>query len=352
MANRSKNEVSYFANTTFRRSFRPFGIRQSDRLSHLYVLGKTGVGKSSLIETLALQDAGAHRGFALIDPHGDLAERVRDALTKSPNRPFLYLDAADGEQPYGYNPLRRVRDDIGRAKVEAVKILFVHHSIGRHCLEAGLRNELLHRFPGTDIWDIDYRKYGVHGPDGETTVVPGLIVPNDNTNPDGLNNFVVDFLTGAAPGLNASSNFDILIFKSCYTGARVRSEAQLTEYIDAGLSALTSLRAANYPAVILTPVPDSPLRSSRKMAERAKRYAETMVAAGSGSSKIRVCNLHALMGDSEGHLLPRFRRWGGFDPHPNSYGLRNLNKSIIEAVSAIYDEINAASTLADSILEP
>ena len=72
----SGNEISYFARTNFRRANTPFGIKQADRLSHLYMLGKTGVGKSTLIETLAMQDLAAGRGFALIDPHGDLVERV------------------------------------------------------------------------------------------------------------------------------------------------------------------------------------------------------------------------------------------------------------------------------------
>lgn len=105
----SDQAVSYFARTNFHRRNRLFGIKQADRLSHVYVIGKTGVGKSTLLETLARQDLEAGRGFALIDPHGDLAERFRDSSDR-PGR-FVYLDAADPEQPFGYNPLRRVRPD-------------------------------------------------------------------------------------------------------------------------------------------------------------------------------------------------------------------------------------------------
>ena len=103
-------DVSNFGETNFHNRFTRFGIKQADRMSHMYVLGKTGVGKSTLIETLATQDLQADRGFCLIDPHGDLAERMRDAAVKS-GRPFIYLDAAAPNQPYGYNPLRRVRDE-------------------------------------------------------------------------------------------------------------------------------------------------------------------------------------------------------------------------------------------------
>lgn len=102
--------ISYFGETNHRHKFTRFGIKQPDRLSHLYLIGKTGVGKSTLLETLARQDLADNRGFCLIDPHGDLAERMRDAATAS-RRPFVYFDAAATNQPYGYNPLRRVRED-------------------------------------------------------------------------------------------------------------------------------------------------------------------------------------------------------------------------------------------------
>lgn len=104
-------EISYFARTNFRNRNIPFGIGQLDRLSHIYIIGKTGVGKSTLLETLARQDLEAGRGFALIDPHGDLVERIaQDAGAEGQGR-VTYLNAPDGAQPFGYNPLRRVRDD-------------------------------------------------------------------------------------------------------------------------------------------------------------------------------------------------------------------------------------------------
>lgn len=76
----------------------------------MYVIGKTGVGKSTLLETLARQDLEQGRGFCLIDPHGDLAVRMKD-LAERCGRSFIYLDAAKPDQPYGYNPLRKVRAD-------------------------------------------------------------------------------------------------------------------------------------------------------------------------------------------------------------------------------------------------
>src|SRR5665213_423311 len=106
-----RHRISYFAQTNFRRAFKAFGIKQADRLSHIYVIGKTGVGKSTLLEVLARQDLAAGRGFALVDPHGDLAERIRLVAEPKLADRLVYLDAADLTQPFGFNPLRRVRDD-------------------------------------------------------------------------------------------------------------------------------------------------------------------------------------------------------------------------------------------------
>lgn len=122
-----KNSVSYFAVTNGRKKIR-FGIKNDDRLFHLYVIGKTGTGKSTLMETLARQDIQYGHGVCVIDPHGDLAERLVAHIPKERKDDLIYLDAADNNQPYGYNPLRRVRKDKVPLAVsglmEALKKLF------------------------------------------------------------------------------------------------------------------------------------------------------------------------------------------------------------------------------------
>jgi len=120
--------ISYFARTNARAPYRTFGIKQDDRLSHVYVIGKTGTGKSTLIETMVRQEIAAGRGLILIDPHGDLAERVIAAIPVERAADFSYLDAADPEQPYGYNPLRRVQWEriplAASGLLESFKMLF------------------------------------------------------------------------------------------------------------------------------------------------------------------------------------------------------------------------------------
>jgi hypothetical protein len=105
------DNVTRFARVDFRSDERIFGIKAEDRLLHLYIIGKTGTGKSTLLENMAVQDLERGNGFALIDPHGDLVRRIAGAFLHRGGMTFIYLDATDPSQPYGYNPLRYVRED-------------------------------------------------------------------------------------------------------------------------------------------------------------------------------------------------------------------------------------------------
>jgi type IV secretory pathway TraG/TraD family ATPase VirD4 len=103
--------VIHLGQVDFRNDTRVFGIKNEDRFLHAYIIGKTGTGKSTLIETMALQDLERGNGFALIDPHGDLVARVAARVPASQRDRVIYLNATDPIQPYGYNPLRHVSAD-------------------------------------------------------------------------------------------------------------------------------------------------------------------------------------------------------------------------------------------------
>lgn len=116
-----RNHITILGITVGRRDGEVFGIRQADRLLHLFALGQTGTGKTTLIASLARQDIERGRGFCLIDPHGDLAERVAEMIGKR----GLYWNAADPASPFGYNPLAKVsakwRPLVTSGLVEALK---------------------------------------------------------------------------------------------------------------------------------------------------------------------------------------------------------------------------------------
>jgi type IV secretory pathway TraG/TraD family ATPase VirD4 len=107
----SSADSTHLARVDFRNSEQVFGIADADRFAHIYVIGKTGTGKSTLIETMARQDLEHGNGFALIDPHGDLAERIAARIPLARQPDTIYFNRSDPAQPYGYNPLRQVRPE-------------------------------------------------------------------------------------------------------------------------------------------------------------------------------------------------------------------------------------------------
>jgi len=107
-SNLTNSPIAVFAKTSFRNELTPFGIKQADRRAHMYVLGKTGTGKSTLLETLMYADQRSGAGFALLDPHGDLIKRIRSQIPKSRADDVIDFDVPDSSQPYGFNPLANV----------------------------------------------------------------------------------------------------------------------------------------------------------------------------------------------------------------------------------------------------
>jgi len=101
-------EITYIGNTTYRNQRKKFGIKQADRLMHTYIIGKTGTGKSTLIETMIMQDIQAGRGCCLLDPHGDLVEKVVKAIPHNRKEDLIYFNVPDSTLKLKYNPFRRV----------------------------------------------------------------------------------------------------------------------------------------------------------------------------------------------------------------------------------------------------
>ena len=99
--------ITFLGETVGRKPGRQFGIYQSDRLFHTYIIGQTGTGKSTFLFNMAKQDIKTGRGFGLVDPHGDLAEAISIELDGS----GIYWDVADPSSPYGYNPLTYVAEE-------------------------------------------------------------------------------------------------------------------------------------------------------------------------------------------------------------------------------------------------
>ncbi len=104
-----EEEVTFFARTDYRNEGKRFGIRRKDRRYHMYLVGKTGTGKSTLIANLALSDLAAGEGLCLLDPHGDLVETVLKNLPAGREADLLYFNPQDERDVLAFNPME-VRD--------------------------------------------------------------------------------------------------------------------------------------------------------------------------------------------------------------------------------------------------
>lgn len=103
-----QSEITFFAKTNFRNQERVFGIKTDDRRRHMYVIGKTGMGKTNLLENLAIQDIQKGHGIAFIDPHGDTAEKLIKAIPASRINDVIYFNPADQDFPIAFNVLEKV----------------------------------------------------------------------------------------------------------------------------------------------------------------------------------------------------------------------------------------------------
>ncbi|KKU52592.1 MAG: hypothetical protein UX72_C0004G0073 [Parcubacteria group bacterium GW2011_GWA2_47_10] len=101
-------EITYFAESNFRNQRRRFGIQRVDRRKHMYVIGKTGMGKTTLLENMAIQDIQSGRGLGIVDPHGEFAEKMVSFVPKERIKDVIYFNPSDTEFPIAFNPMEKV----------------------------------------------------------------------------------------------------------------------------------------------------------------------------------------------------------------------------------------------------
>lgn len=109
----SRRDINVFAQTSFRNQFRKFGIKIDDRRRHMYVIGKTGMGKTTLLENMVLGDIYAGNGVGIVDPHGDFAEKIINYIPSNRINDVVYFNPSDVDFPIGFNILE-VKDPAHR----------------------------------------------------------------------------------------------------------------------------------------------------------------------------------------------------------------------------------------------
>lgn len=104
------NELTIIGKTNFRGHRELFGIKTVDRRRHIYIIGKTGMGKSVLLENMIYSDVRAGKGVAVVDPHGDLADAVIDFVPSYRTNDVVVLDPSDVSHPFAFNMLEYTED--------------------------------------------------------------------------------------------------------------------------------------------------------------------------------------------------------------------------------------------------
>lgn len=104
-----EDDLTIIGRVNFRSDRRLFGIKRPDRRQHMYLIGKTGTGKSTTLLTMIAQDIARGEGVGVIDPHGDLAERVLELVPPRRINDVIYFDPSDLEYPIGFNILEIVQ---------------------------------------------------------------------------------------------------------------------------------------------------------------------------------------------------------------------------------------------------
>lgn len=105
------SEVTFFAKTNFRNQETTFGIKTDDRRRHIYIIGKTGMGKTNLMENLVVQDIANGHGVAYVDPHGDTAEKLIKSIPSNRINDIIYFNPADQDFPIAFNVMEKVNPE-------------------------------------------------------------------------------------------------------------------------------------------------------------------------------------------------------------------------------------------------
>ena len=128
-----ENDIVFYAETNFRGQRKRFGIKRGDRRKHVYIIGKTGMGKSTVLENMTIQDIQAGRGVAVVDPHGEYAEKMLDFIPPERVQDVIYFNPADTDFPLAFNIMESVSED------------------QRHLVSSGLLGVFKKIF-GPDVW--------------------------------------------------------------------------------------------------------------------------------------------------------------------------------------------------------
>lgn len=140
-----KQQINFIARTEYKNRIATFGIKKKDRRRHIYILGKSGTGKSTLIANMAINDLRNREGLAVVDPHGDLTEILLDYIPSYRINEVCYLDPSNTQNPFRLNPLEvknKAHKELVASNIVAIFYKLYSYTWGPR-LEYVLRNTIL-----------------------------------------------------------------------------------------------------------------------------------------------------------------------------------------------------------------
>jgi type IV secretory pathway TraG/TraD family ATPase VirD4 len=152
------DKIAFFGQTNFRNETKRFGIKKKDRRYHMYLVGKTGMGKSTLISNMVFSDLKNGEGLCLLDPHGDLVEKVLQIFLSYRKEDLIYFNPQDQNKTLGFNPLEITDPSQAHLVVSALISVFkkIWFDSWGPRLEYILRNALLTltEFPNSTLFHL------------------------------------------------------------------------------------------------------------------------------------------------------------------------------------------------------
>ncbi len=152
-------DINFFGVTNYRNQNRKFGIKIDDRRRHMYVVGKTGMGKTTILENMVLNDIYAGHGVGVVDPHGDFAEKIINYIPSNRINDVVYFNPSDLDYPIGFNILETIRPEQKHLVASGLMNVFkkIWPDVWSARMEYILNNTILALldFPGTTLLGIN-----------------------------------------------------------------------------------------------------------------------------------------------------------------------------------------------------
>ena len=155
--NMTNEKITYFAETTFRNQRKRFGIKMDDRRRHMYIIGQTGTGKTTLLMNMLASDIAAGHGVGFIDPHGDMAESLLNCIPENRIKDVIYFNPADMNFPIAFNVIEKVDPEIRHLVASGLMGVFkkIFPDVWSARMEYILNNTILAllEIPGSTLWE-------------------------------------------------------------------------------------------------------------------------------------------------------------------------------------------------------